>query len=134
MLITKNRMLVVQGTRIHNHFYHIKMVVRPPTQSHQVFITNNKLPTWETWHQHFGHVGYTGLQKLLDGKMVDRFIVHKDSPKPDCIACTEAKQYVKLFLKSSIRKTDASELTHTVFLQSLSQYIEFSVLHFSQHF
>ena len=91
MLITKNGTLVAQGTKIHNHLYHMKMVVKPPTQSskfqsHQTFVANNKLPTWETWHWHFGHVGYTGLQKLLDSKMVDKFIVDEDSPKPDCIA------------------------------------------------
>jgi hypothetical protein len=54
-LITKNGMPVVQGTKIQNHLYHMKMVGKPPTQSnkfqsHQTFITNNKLPTWETWH------------------------------------------------------------------------------------
>ena len=78
----------------------------------QTFVANNKLPTWETWHRRFGHVGYTGLQKLLDGKMVEGFTVDEDSPKPDCIACTEAKQHVEPFLKSSIRKTEAGELTH----------------------
>ena len=44
--------------------------------------------------------------------MVDRFIVDEDSPKPNCIACTEAKQHIKPFPKSSIRKTEAGELTH----------------------
>ena len=116
-LITKNGTPVVQGTKIHNYLYYMKMVVRPPTQSnkfqsHQTFIGNNTLPMWETSHQCFGHVGYTGLQKLLDRKMVDGFIVDKDSPKPNCIACTEAKQHVELFPKSSIRNTKASELMH----------------------
>ena len=116
-LITKNGMSVAQGTKIHNHLYHMKVVIKPPTwsskfQSHQTFVTNNKLPTWETWHQCFGHVVYTRLQKLLDRKMVDGFIVDKDSPKPNCIACTEAKQHIKPFPKSSIRKTKAGELTH----------------------
>ena len=65
-LITKDGMPVAQGTKISNHLYHMKMVIRPPTrcsiiQSHQTFIRNNTLPTWETWHQHFGHVGYTRL-------------------------------------------------------------------------
>ena len=78
----------------------------------QTFVANNKLPTWETWHRRFGHVGYTGLQKLLDGKMVEGFTVDVDSPKPNCIACTEAKQHVEPFPKSSIRKTEAGELTH----------------------
>ena len=44
--------------------------------------------------------------------MVDRFTVDEDSPKPDCIACTEAKQHVEPFPKSSIRQTEAGELTH----------------------
>ena len=117
MLITKNGTPVAQGIKIHNHLYHMKMDLKPPTQSnkfqsHQTFVANNKLPMWETWHRHFGHVGYTRLQKLLDGKMVDRFIVDEDSLNPDCIVCTEAKQHVELFPKSSIRKTKAGELTH----------------------
>ena len=44
--------------------------------------------------------------------MVDRFTVDEDSPKPNCIACTEAKQHVEPFPKSLIRKTKVSELTH----------------------
>ena len=114
-LITKDRTLVVQGNKIHNHLYCTKMVVRTPTyntQSHQTFIGNNSLPTLETWHQCFGHTGYTGLQKLLDRKMVDGFIVDKDSPKPDCVACTEVKQHIEPFPKTSIRKTEPGELTH----------------------
>ena len=44
--------------------------------------------------------------------MVEGFTVDEDSPKPDCIACTEAKQHIKPFPKSSTRKTEASELTY----------------------
>ena len=44
--------------------------------------------------------------------MVEGFTVDKDSPKPDCIVCTEAKQHVEPFPQSSIRKTEASESTH----------------------
>ena len=116
MLIIKNGMPVAQGIKIRNHLYCMKMDLKLPNQSNkfqsQTFIVNNKLPTWQTWHQHFGHVGYTGLQKLLDGKMVEGFTVDEDSPKPDCIVCTEAKQHVQPFPKSSIRKTEAGELTH----------------------
>ena len=115
-LITKNGTPVAQGIKIHNHLYRMKMDLKLSNPSNklqsQTFIANNKLPTWETWHRHFGHVGYTGLQKLLDGKMVEGFTVDEDSPKPDCIACTEAKQHVEPFPKSLIRKTKASELTH----------------------
>jgi len=94
----------------------MKMVVRTPTQNitqtHQTFVGKNSLPTWETWHRCFGHVRYTGLQKLLDRKMVDGFIVDEHSPKPDCIACMEAKQRVEPFPKLSKRNTKPSELTH----------------------
>ena len=50
--------------------------------------------------------------KITGQKMVDGFTVDEDSPKPDCIACTEAKQHVKPFPKSLIRTTEAGELTH----------------------
>ena len=44
--------------------------------------------------------------------MVDGFIVDKNSPKPDCIACTKAKQHIKPFSRLSIRNTKLSELGH----------------------
>ena len=52
-LITKNGTPVAQETKIHNHLYHMKMVVRPLTQtnkfqSHQTLVRNNTLPMWET--------------------------------------------------------------------------------------
>jgi hypothetical protein len=64
------------------------------------------------WHRRFGHIGYTGLQKLLDKKMVDRFTVDEHMGKPDCEACTQAKQHVKPFSKASKRTTKPGELTH----------------------
>src|SRR5271156_776126 len=68
--------------------------------------------SWETWHQCFVHVAYSGLRKLLDKKLVDGFNVDKDSPMPDCIACTESKQHVESFPKLSNRMTTTGELTH----------------------
>ena len=116
MLITINGTPVAQGIKIHDHLYLMKMDLKLPNQSNkfqsQTFIANNKLPTWETWHRRFGHVGYTRLQKLLNGKMVEGFTVDKGSPMPNCIVCTEAKQHVEPFPKSLIRKTEAGELTH----------------------
>ena len=44
--------------------------------------------------------------------MVDGFIVDEDSPKPNCVACTEAKQHIELFPKLSIRNTEPGELMH----------------------
>src|SRR5271155_97140 len=68
--------------------------------------------SWETWHRRFGHIAYSGLRKLLDKKLVDGFNVDKDSPMPDCVACTESKQHIESFPKLSNRITIIGELTH----------------------
>ena len=78
----------------------------------QTFIRNHTLPNWDTWHQQFGHIGYTGLQRLLDKKLVEGFNVDLQSPKPDCIACTEAKQHVERLPKTSQRNTEPGQLMH----------------------
>jgi hypothetical protein len=54
-------------------------------------------PSWETWHRHFGHVGYTGLQKLRYQNFVDGFDVDTNTQRPDCIVCAEGKLTVKPF-------------------------------------
>ena len=66
----------------------------------QTFIGNDAPLSWEMWHYNLGHVGYTSLQKLLDNKLVEGFNVDLRIPKPDCVACTEAKQHIKTFPKS----------------------------------
>ena len=65
----------------------------------QTFMATEPTQSWETWHKRYGHVGYSGLQKLLDLNLVDGFMVDNRTPKPDCIACTEAKQMEELFNK-----------------------------------
>jgi IS30 family transposase len=57
-------------------------------------------------------VGYTGLQRLLDTQLVEGFNVDSKSPKPDCIACTKAKQHVEPFPKSVEQMTGPGDLTH----------------------
>ena len=44
--------------------------------------------------------------------MVEGFDIDINSPKPDCVACTEAKQHVEPFPKITKRSTEPSELTH----------------------
>jgi GAG-pre-integrase domain len=68
--------------------------------------------SWKTWHHQFGHIGYSGLQKLLDKKLIDGFNVDECTLKPDCVACTEAKQHIEPFPKASSRNTQPGELTH----------------------
>ena len=60
----------------------------------------------------YGHIGYSGLQKLLDNNMVEGLEVDTNTPKPDCVACTEAKQNVEPFPKITNRNTQTGDLTH----------------------
>ena len=82
------------------------------TCSPQTFQANKPTQSWETWHKRYGHIGYSGLQKLHDLNLVDGFTVDIRTPKPDCVACTEAKQTEEPFNKTSDRVTKPRELTH----------------------
>jgi hypothetical protein len=44
--------------------------------------------------------------------LVDRFNVDNQTDKPNCIACTEAKQHIESFPKKLNRQTERGELTH----------------------
>ena len=63
------------GLKIDNNLYQLKL----KTWSHQKvfhsFISNDKIQDWETWHKRYGHINYSGLQKLIDLKMDDGFTV-----------------------------------------------------------
>jgi hypothetical protein len=42
----------------------------------QSFIVNEPAQSWETWHKRFGHIGYSGLQHMLDKNLVEGFTVN----------------------------------------------------------
>jgi len=44
--------------------------------------------------------------------MVEGLKIDTNTPKPDCVACTEAKQHVELFPKITNRNTQTGDLTH----------------------
>ena len=120
ILITKDGKQVAKGTKVNNNLYKMKVSIWKPGASYpksstctpQTFQATEPTQTWETWHQRYGHIGYSGLQKLHDLKLVDGFTVDTRTPKPDCIACTEAKQTEEPFNKSTCRETKPDELTH----------------------
>ena len=97
------------------HLYKMDLTIKRSRESKSEAIPTNPITfighdtplNWETWHKQFGHIGYSGLQKLYDGRMVEGFNVDIRTPKPDCIACTEAKQHVEPF-----PPMDTGELTH----------------------
>jgi hypothetical protein len=67
---------------------------------------------WETWHKQFGHISYSSLQKLLSNQLISGMNVDKQSPQPNCVACTEAKMSVKPFAKVVQRDTKLGQLMH----------------------
>ena len=109
---------VAQGTQIENHLYKMEVtLVKPDIKPideviPQTFIVSEPSQNWETWHKRFGHIGYSGLQYMLDKNLVNGFNVNTCTSKPDCIACTEAKQSVEPFDQHSQRESDPGDLTH----------------------
>ena len=77
-----------------------------------MFNTASPSQTWATWHKRFGHIGYSGIKKLLDNQLVDGLQINKNSPKLDCVACTEAKLSETPYGPTSGCPTKPGELTH----------------------
>ena len=83
ILITKDGKQVARGTKIDNNLYKMNVSVKKPgaiyskstTCTPQTFQATEPTQSWETWHKRYGHIGYSGLQKLHDLKMVDGFTV-----------------------------------------------------------
>src|ERR1700678_1646267 len=117
-LITKKGKPVAQGTQVENNLHQMEGTVCKPDNNFpkeitpQSFAVNEPSQNWETWHKHFGHIGYSGLQYILDHKLVTGFNVDIHTPKPDCVACTEAKQSVEPFDQHSETTTEIGDLTH----------------------
>ena len=95
VLEDKNGNPVTTGLKINNHLYCLNLVTRKPrgnlpndrSENLRVFKSTEETQNWETWHRQFGHIGYSGLQKLVDLKMVDGLSVDIESAKPDCEIC-----------------------------------------------
>ena len=108
--------------KITNHLYKMKITIWWSISTtipnvdrscdDQTFVVSDALLNWKTWHRHFGHVRYTGLQKLVGRNLVDGFNIDKDSPKLDCVAYTKAKQHTEPFSESTMRYTESRKLMH----------------------
>ena len=103
-LITESKKCAAQGTRMKNNLYKMRFTIRKPTVA--------TMHSWETWHKRYGHIGYAGLQKLLDNRLVEDFAVDIPTTKSPCIACSEGKQSESIFGAVPNRKTTAGEITH----------------------
>src|SRR5260221_10460468 len=109
----KYEIVVARGIRVRNRFSkRFFPLSKPPADADFSFNAQSHKPTWETWHLRFGHISYTCLLLLFLKRLVDGFEVDLTSPKPDCVACTEAKLTVAPHGPSSKRLTKPGELTH----------------------
>ena len=70
------------------------------------------LPTWEIWHRCFGHIAYGSLKTLHDCQLVEGMKINVHSPKPDCVACTEAKHSESPYGPLLPHQMKHGELTH----------------------
>ena len=117
-LVTKIGTQVARGTQIGNNLYKMDVAIRKPNPIStkeaipQSFMVNEPAQSWETWHKRFGHIGYSGLQHMLDKNLVKGFNVNTRTDKPDCIACTEAKQSVEPYDQHTENETEPGDLTH----------------------
>ena len=108
------------GMKIENNLYKLRFKTRKTNQhilnkdvkKCEMFNLENISHSWETWHKHYGNIGYPGLQKLIDNKMVEHLNVDVNSSKPDCEICVQAKQTIKPFDGVSNWKSEPGEITH----------------------
>ncbi|KAJ8592450.1 hypothetical protein M405DRAFT_708235, partial [Rhizopogon salebrosus TDB-379] len=62
----------------------------------------------------FGHIGISGLKRLLKGNLVDGLHVDEELPFPDCEACIQAKHAHNPFPRNTENRSKIpGELTHT---------------------
>ena len=107
---------VARGIKVKNNLY--KMNVRlydgemKENTREETLTVKEASPTWEAWHRRCGHLGYSSLQKMSDLNLLEGFCVDKQSSKPDCRACTEAKMSIKPYPKTQTRYNVLGLLTH----------------------
>lgn len=120
ILKTQAGKIVATGTRIANNLYKLKLTTQnsnpnftdKSTEYQQIFHTREPTQSWQTWHRRFGHISYSGLQKLPDNWMVDSLTIDLNMSKPVCEACVQAKQTIEPFNQTSQCITKPGDLTH----------------------
>jgi hypothetical protein len=88
------------------------MLAPAPTATELSLTVLMSMPFWEMWHRRFGHIGYSGLQKLLDKHLVNGLHIDLNTDKPDCIACIEAKMSQAPYGLTKEKLSEPGELTH----------------------
>jgi len=116
LMSTKGKDLAC-GHKIINKLYMMNFRLMDQTAPANVafnaaYTATDPAPSWETWHRRYGHIGYPGLQTLLNQRLVEGLNVNLLTPKPDCIACVEAKSHEVPYGSMTKKFTEPGELTH----------------------
>ena len=115
-LTTEDNVPIARGPKISNKLYWLSFALAsaPPSgfkPEATCFTTNIETIPWEILHKRFGHISYSGLEKLVRLDLIDGIHVDQKSPKLDCIPCTEAKLFEALYGPASGIETKVGELT-----------------------
>ena len=114
--------MIAEGRRIQNHLYRMRVEIsaskqnecesHQPQYKYQTFMAQGPLQSRETWDRQFGHISYSGLQALLEKRLVLVFTVDTQTLKPDCVTCMEAKMTEEPYNKNTVKETRPGRLTH----------------------
>src|SRR6267154_6472128 len=70
-LFDKNHHVIAEGKRV-NRLYLLDVCTKNKVSENSSTAKENSVDDWEIWHKRFGHIGITGLQRLLKANLVDR--------------------------------------------------------------
>lgn len=116
MTLKRDGKVITTGKKIKNNPYKLNIWVHKAKPNNKntsiICAATQDVPTWETWHRRYRHISYGGLKNIFIRDLVCSFKVKNNSPMPDCIACTEAKQCEQTHNKSVQWKTDPGVMTH----------------------
>jgi hypothetical protein len=90
---------VAMAEKTNNNLYLLDVKAKHVMHKIQAMNANakNGLDSWATWHKHYRHIGYTGLQTILDHQMVTGFKVDLESIKSNCTVCIQVKMSKRPF-------------------------------------
>jgi hypothetical protein len=78
------------------------------------YVQDRPQDRWLEWHRRYGHVAYSGLQRLNRESLVDSMTIDENSPMQQCEACIQAKQARDPFPSATENRSETlGELTHS---------------------
>ena len=92
------------------------MLYTPPVYETDMCLIAKPKESAELWHRRFGHIGYSGLERLVREEMVKGLSITpqeiQDAAGDMCDTCTDAKQARKPFKAAEEKSTRILDLVH----------------------